>query len=139
MGIIKDLKMHSRFLGEIFWNLHSTSKTLLQLTFFKFHLYFRCSCKKTVQILVLSQGVSEIQLWWPRYYRKKVQNNLPWVNPLKKLWFLGSGLKVIYHWKEQLFIFLESLLILLAFVSGCVTVENKKYIVSDSIWKHLSH
>ena len=50
--------------------------------------------------------------------------------------FVGSGLKLIFHWKAHLFISFRSLLRLLAVLSGTLTVENSQRL-SDKLLMYI--
>ena len=69
--------------------------------------------------------------WKKIYFRMK--NFLGWIflvvafliKMTSWVYFVGSGLKPIFHWKAHLFISFRSLLRLLAVLSGSLTVENR--------------
>ena len=50
--------------------------------------------------------------------------------------FVGSGLKLIFHWKAHLFISFRSLLRLLAVLSGSLTVEIKDVSSANNLGLH---
>ena len=50
--------------------------------------------------------------------------------------FVGSGLKLIFHWKAHLFISFRSLLGLLAVLSGTLTVENRDVSSANNLGLH---